>query len=462
MRPNANRRFFPIGLGIIHTIVNDAGYNPELLDLDANPQSSKITKEYLKNNHYDVVLMGCIVTGFDKIKWISDYIRSVHSKTIIIVGNTVASSVPKLLLEHTSADIAVMGEGDITILELLCKIKDKEDYSGVPGIVTMLNGKIKKSVSRPVIKDIDSVKLPDWDLFDIDTYIGSQSENLNEPLPPIPRDQIKSMVINTARGCPYSCTFCYHAFIGTKYRYRSAKSIICEMRHLKENYGINTFSFNDEMTFITPRQTNEFAEALIESNLNVWFEADCRSGLLKKEEHLEIAYKLKKAGCLSLAYSLESANTDILIWMDKNLGPDNFLKQSKILEKVGIATLTSVVFGYPNETKETIAQTIDVCIEANVYPSAGYLLPQPGTPMYDYALKHGYITDEYEYVMKIGDRQDLWMNMTNMSDDELKETVGREMQRCATELELGLHGDSLLKTGHYKIPKSKKEIIFDH
>jgi radical SAM superfamily enzyme YgiQ (UPF0313 family) len=434
-----------------------AGFKFDLLDLDATSQPPEETEEFLRTHSYDVVAMGCIVTGYKHVKLFSQVIRAAFPGTVIIAGNTVAQSITQILLTKTEVDIAVIGEGENTIVELLETLTNSKNLNNIDGICYKENGNITKNKPREVIKDIDEIPSPDWEIFDIEFYINEMSVAVNEPLPPIPRDEIRVLPINTARGCPYKCTFCYHTFIAKKYRWRSGETIVDEMRHYHELHGINYFVFNDELTFFSIKQTEEFADAMLASELPVYFDADCRSDLFSKDEHVEVAHKLKRGGCMSLSYSLESADSDILNWMNKKLTPENYARQVSILDQAGLASLTSIVIGYPNETEQTIKATIDVCIENNIYPSAGYLCPQPGTPMYDYAIEKGYIKDEEAYLLAIGDRQDLYLNMTQMSDKELVTITEREMARCSRELNLGLSGGSLLKTGHYRSPKKRKQ-----
>ena len=115
------------------------------------------------------------------------------------------------------------------------------------------------------------------------------------------------------------------------------------------------------------------------------------------------------------------------------------------------------MIGYPNETPATIRATIDCCIENGIYPSTGYLLPQPGSPMYKYALEHGFIKDEEEYLLAMGDRQDLRLNMTSMSDEEMEAVVVAELTRCSEELRLNLKAEKLIKTGHFRPSKGRRD-----
>ena len=456
LRPPPARKSLPLGLGYVVSAIKRAGFELDLLDLDASDQTEEQTEQFLRTHRYDVVAMGCIVTGYKHVKWLSETVKKAFPSTVVIVGNTVAQSIPSILLNRTAADIAVMGEADETIVELLNCIREKGDLKSVRGISYKEKNELIVTKPRPVIENIDSIPFPDWSLFNIEVYISSQTQAMMEYIPESERTNVRVMPINTARGCPFKCTFCYRIFRNERYRWRSAESIVEEMRSLHKKYNINFFNFFDELTFFSIPQAERFADVLMASGLNVYWTADCRSGLFVNKEHGRVAGKLKKAGCLWLGFALESAAPEILKWMDKKVGVDAFTHQVRILKQVGLRSFTSLVLGYPNETPETIKTTIDCCIANEIYPSAGYLLPQPGSPMYDYALQHGYIKDEESYLLAMGDRQDLRLNMTSMSDAQLEDIVKKELARCSRELGLNLSAGTLLKTGHFRTTKSKK------
>jgi len=174
---------------------------------------------------------------------------------------------------------------------------------------------------------------------------------------------------------------------------------------------------------------------------------------LLKMEHVGLIRELKNVGCDNLAFSLESASPEILIAMNKKLRVSQFVEQAKALWEGGVTPLTSIVFGYPQETPETIKRTLDVCEECNIYPSVGFLLPLPGTPIYEWAKDKGHINDEIEYLSRIGDRQDFHINLTSMSDDEFVDLVTNGLQELARKL--GLQLESVYKTGTYKAPEKR-------
>ncbi len=456
LRPTRPQIMFPLGLSYVLSAIHRAGYDFELLDLDKDRKSDKEIEKFLAEKEFDVVAFGCIVTGYKMVKNLSRIIRKVNKKAIIIAGNSVADSIPQILLSKTKVDVAVIGEGEETIIEVLDRIKNGEALDGVKGIWFKRNGKIIQNPNREAIKDVSSIPSPVWDLFDMKTYIANFQQLVNEPLP-LPREQIRAFLVNTARGCPFHCTFCYQVFQCYGYRHRSIDSIIKEIKELQKRYNINYILFCDDLSFPSKTVLKEFVDRVLKEKLKFFWTATCRSDLFNSEEDMPLLKRIKRSGCQGFGFSLESANKEILKAMNKHLVPENFIKQKKLLDKAGIASWTSLVLGYPQETKKTIKETMDFCYKCNTYPSSGYLLPQPGTPMYKYIFDKGIVKDEEKYLLSLGDRQDFRINLTKMSAEEFQAEVKFHLYRISKKLKLGLGKDSLLKTNNYKAITANKE-----
>jgi len=429
LRPNSEQLYLPIGLGYIATAIEKAGFDFDILDIDGNRYSDMEIENYLAGHNYDAIAFGCIVTGYKKIKYISHLIKK-YQTCPIICGNSVASSIPEILLHNTEVDIAVIGEGDLTIIELLKAIEENKSIENIDGIAFLKNNKVRYTNPRKPIENLDDIPFINWDLFDIETYITKMQ--VREPKP---EGIIRPMVLNTARGCPYKCTFCYHCFKNYKYRVRSPESICKEIKLLKNKYGINYVSFFDDLTFYSANQCEKFVDTIIEENLGIYWTGSCTANLFK-EKHLNIIQKMKASGCVAVGFALESADKNILKDMNKPITVDNFNQQTKLFHKSGIPTSTSLVIGYPKETKETLKKTFDCCYKNGLYPSVGYILPQPGSPIYNYAIKKKLIRSEEEYLLSIGDRQDFSINFTDMKQEEIEGIVKNHLMRISNKLNL--------------------------
>ncbi len=450
LRPESKIKLFPIGIGYIATAMKNAGFDFDLLDIDAHRYSDEEVDALIRAKNYDVVAMGCIVTGYSKVKDLCARVRRIHKKTCIIVGNSVATSIYEILLTKTEADVAVMGEGDITIVKLLQTIQDKNSLSTVLGIAYKDSGKIYRNPPRPAIADVSTLPHIDFSLFDIEIYAQNAREQLGENDVPIPREKLRALPINTARGCIGNCTFCYHNFRGYKYRYRSMESILSEIDSMIEKYHLNYIMLGDELTLFSRKRAEEFADAILASGLKFYWTVTCRADCFTEETDVEIMKKMKQAGCVGAGFSLESSNSEILKMMNKHITVEDFARTARLFYEAGITPRTSLVIGYPMETIDTIRDTFRVCSECKIYPSAGFLLPQPGSVMYDYAREHGFISDEEEFLLQMGDRQDLRLNMTKMTDDEMEKAVLEGLSKCNTDLAIGLDKEHLIKTRYYR------------
>jgi len=453
LRPDTPVLMPPLGLAYIATAIHNSGFDLEILDIDAHRYSDEVLETQLKEKSYDIVALGCIVTAYKYVKRIARIVKK-YKNAIVIAGNSVASSISETLLTKTDVDIAVMGEGDITIVQLLNAIKENKDLKTVDGIAFMDNEKIFYTNPQEPIKDIDKLPFINWSLFDIDLYIEKSKLYTYEPFP-IPYETIKLLPINTARGCLYNCSFCYNVFKNYKYRVRSAENICNEIEELKDKYDINYISLHDELSFYSAKHCEQFADTLIKNKLNIFWKAACRSDLLKMKD-FHIVNKLKEAGCIGLGFSLESANKKILQAMNKKTNVDDFKEQVAVVRKGGLAVWTSIVVGYPQETEDTLYETFACCEEAEVYPSVGFLIPLPGTPIYEYAIQTGAIKNEEDYLMNAGDRQDFRINLTTMKTERIKEIVKTSLMKISDKLKLNLDESKLIKTGRYKHKTMKK------
>jgi len=455
LRPNSPVKIFPVGLSYVFSSIKRAGYEFELLDIDRYRYADEDVRKKLEDRKWDIVLLGCIVTGYSMVKKLVGEIRETNPESLIVVGNSVASSIPKILLEKTEADVAVIGEGDVTAVDILEKWINEKSLCDVKGICYKKDGQIIQNPAREVISDINTIPYSVYDIFDVEEYISCQRNIVGEPLP-MKRELIRPFPVNTARGCINRCTFCYHCFIGEKYRYRSARNIIDEIKLLNSLYSINYILLWDDLTFFSKKQIAEFVELLLKEKVEVYWMGTVRGDLFQEDKDADLLKKMKDAGCIWLGYALESANEEILKAMKKHVSLSQFRRQKELMDKAGIVSGTSLVLGYPQETPETIAKTYQFCLELGIYPSSGFLLPQPQTPVYEWAKQEGFITDEEEFLMQMGDRQDLRINLTKMSDNEFWDTVEYWLKKLNRELNLGLDESQLVKT---QFKRTKRETV---
>lgn len=479
LRPHASHRYLPVGLGYVVTAAKAAGFAFDILDIDANGYTDDQVEAFLAKGRYDVVALGSIVTHYRWVRWLVQTAKRVNPGTVTIVGNSVGSSIPEILFANSPVDVVILGEGDITMVEVLEALRDGRSLGaavephvavphengpypatlkgvGVPGIVFRdAQGRVVQNDRRMAAKVVDDLPWPDWDLFDVETYIRRGRETARGDVWRYRPEEAVVFPVNTARGCVFKCTFCHYVFWHDPYRHRSAESIIGEIRHLQTKYGANYINFWDELSFHKIGPAEKFLDALEAADLNIHYTAAVRSDLFGRDEVSEedrrrVAEKFARTGCMSLGFSLESGNDEILTAMNKRVRADFFRAQVRILREAGVTCSTSVVVGYPQETPETLADTFRMCEETKVYPSVGYLLPLPATGMWKHALDNGFIPDPHQFLMDITERQDFILNMTTMSDQRFEAEVKNGLVELNKALHVDLDEGSLIRTGGYQ------------
>ncbi len=455
LRRGAKTKLLPVGLGYVMTFIHEQGYKFDLLDVDINDYTDEDIEDYLAQHQFDVILSGCIVTNYKWMKWLTKTVKKYHPQTKIIIGNSVAGSTPEVFLRNSATDFTVIGEGEFTTLALLNALRDGTPVSKVEGIAYIDEDHQFVQTPKRKASKINGIPMINWELFDVQKYIDTSDHAYAEGIVIKENDPIVVMPVTTARGCAFKCTFCHYVFWNDPYRHRSPESILQEVKRNMDLYGANYINFWDDLSFASLKQADQLADAILESGLKFNWDAAIRVDLFGHprftyEKRLAVAKKFKESGCKHVSFSLESGNQEILDMMNKKIEVNYFTEQSKLLNEVGITTTTSVVFGYPLETPETIQQTFDMCLEAEVYPSIGYLLPLPYTVMYDYAKKHGHITDEDSYLDAITERQDFCLNMTQMTDEEVMGYIKEGAMKLNQMLGIGLASDHLVKTGGYR------------
>jgi radical SAM superfamily enzyme YgiQ (UPF0313 family) len=463
LRPHHYSKVLPVGMASVMTYFEKNGYKFTLLDTDINEYDDAYVENYLKNNHSDFILTGTIVTHYKWIKWFVNMAKNYQPNSKVIVGNSVASSIPELFLQKTKADIVVIGEGEISAYEAVEAVRLSKDLKSVEGIAFRdMKGNIVINPPRKAA-NINDLPIINWDHFDVERYIVQPVNHMDHDVPP---EEMRTMPVITARGCAFKCSFCHYVFWNDPYRNRSPESVIAEIKQLQEKYDARYINFWDDLSFASAIQMEKMCDKILESGLKFKWMASVRVDLFSRanlsyEESIRIAKKMKQAGCYSCGFALESGNQEILEMMNKKIDANAFYTTVDILRSAEIICQTTVLFGYPIETKETIKQTFDQCLKAGIYPSIGFLMPLPATGMYDYAKQNGFITDEDRYLESITERQDINLNMTKMTDEEIMSEIKAGAAKLNEMLDMGLTEDTYIRSKGYKNRLDKRRPRLD-
>ncbi len=399
----------PTGLGIIAQVLENEGHQVEVLDVNAERLSRPEVCNRISELDYDVVGIGGIITVYKYLKWIIPKLKEYSPHSKIIVGGGVATESPALLLSKTPADVAVVGEGEITMKELVSAFENETGLKEIKGIFYREGGEIIQNPPRPLITDLDKLPFPAWHLFPMDVYshnvelaalIGKKSE----------------MSVITSRGCPFNCSYCFHMF-GRGARARSVDNILQEIKELQKRYEVESILFDDETFTISRNRVMEFCNKLLQENIKIPWSCFARVDLVDRE----MLERMKEAGCYWVGYGIESGSQRILDRMNKGVTVKQAKKAIHLTKEVGLICGTTFMLGYPGENSETITETINFCKELRLTQTFFYTQPYPGTALYEEV--KGKIIDRYgdeeSFIERLGDATEFVINLTDFSDEEL-------------------------------------------
>jgi len=402
-------RHIPHGLGILASLVRKKlGVVPTFLDINSKRYSDDQVRQKLEEVEFDVVLIGGLIPVYKRIVVYADMIKSINPNVMIIAGGSAAMSVPELLLKNSKVDAVCLGEGEEAIVELFSNIRDGKGIESVKGFCFKKDGKIVNTGAPELLGDLDAESdLPAYDLLQMDIY-------LSNPVVGFGRD----IDFISSRGCPYQCTFCYQPW-GRKFRAHSAQFIVTAIAGLRERYGVDFISFQDDEFMADKRRVRAFCDLLTKTVPGMLWSCTGRVNCVDDE----IVAIMRDAGCVSISYGFESGSTRILKSMKKNVTIQQMENAIRVNRKYGMMLPVSFIIGMPGENDESCRETVEFCVR-NELPlkSMMYATPYPGTELFNYALKTGRIRESqiHEFVIRLEDARDFVVNLTDdFTDEEL-------------------------------------------
>lgn len=399
---------FPLGLAYVAKEIQKIDYNPHILDIHVNEYSMIEVVDLLRRMPYDIVGIGGLSTSYVYVKWLTSILRQNNKECKIVIGNALATFSPETVLKNTEADICVIGEGEITFREIVEHI---DDLSSVRGICFKDGDNIVRNPPRQLVLNLDSLGFPAWDLFPMDIYLKFPIDLFLTGIPVI-----------TSRGCPFRCGFCSRLFIDRRMRFRSIENVIEEIRELKRRYGnkIQMINFYDNWLG-GKKRIHELCDAIEPFKIK-W---KCQTRIDTVD--LDLLKHMRRTGCISVAYGVESGSQTILDNMNKKITLDQIKRALQITHKAKMPSIVHIIFGYLGETEETLRQTINFFEELDPVVngfSYSWATPFPGAQLYEYAMKKHLIKNEESYLEKIQEGYILqgqrpFMNLTELDDEKL-------------------------------------------
>jgi len=402
--------WFPQGIAYIAAVLRQAGHEVAIYNQDLHHYPEEHLTKYLDRNRFDAVGVSVIAGYYQyrKLLKISEAINRSKNRPLYIIGGHGPSPEPEYFIDKTGADIIVIGEGEEITIELFAALVSKKSLKSVKGIAFKDGNKVVINERRPLIKDIDAIPMPAFDMFPIEHYRLLRMPNCESS------DFVMPML--SGRGCKFRCTFCYRMDKG--FRPRKNEAIIEEIKYLKKNHGITYIAFSDELLMSSVERTESFCRDFIKEKLNIKWDCNGRLNYAKPD----LLRLMREAGCVFINYGIEAVDDNVLKNMHKALTVKQIEKGIEMTLQAGVSPGLNIIFGNVGDNKETLKKGVDFLIK---YDDGAQMrtirpvTPYPGSELYYYAIERGLLKDCADFYENKHINSDLLaINFTDMTDNE--------------------------------------------
>jgi anaerobic magnesium-protoporphyrin IX monomethyl ester cyclase len=289
--------------------------------------------------------------------------------TFSVAGGPDAATRPTDYLD-AGFDSVVVGEGEVTLVEMARAVAAGRDPAGIAGVVVRRGGRLVRGAQRPYLKELDSLPLPAWDLIDMERYLGDWEGRTGE----------RRAAVLTSRGCPFDCSWCSKPTFGRNFRQQSPKRVVEELTELQRRYRVDYVRFCDDVFGISRAWIEELLDRMREADLRLQFECLARVDLLKPD----LLHRLRAAGLARVYVGVESGSQKMLDLMNRGTRLAQVERTAAALRAEGIRQFWFLMLGYPGETLEDIEATLQLFrrFSPEEY-SVSIAVPFPGTRFHE-------------------------------------------------------------------------------
>ena len=391
-----------LGIAYLAALLRKHGYEVDLIEGHALDLSMQELIDRLNSFKPEYLLYTTITDNFrDTLKWIHD-IRQKYDKPVI-VGGPHAGVYPSETLSYDYIDYTVIGDGWETLPELLDALEKNKSLSSIKGIGYKQNKEVFITEPRPKVLTLEDVPFPARDLLPNEKY----DTVLSKERP------VTSMITNL--GCPFQCTYCC---TDRKIRVSSPEYVVSEIEECITKYGIREIEFYDETLTLNAKWMSRFLDLIEHKKLRFLWSARTSVKCVSRE----MINRMAKLGCIRLNFGIEVGNEEILKQIRKPIKYDMVRDGIKWAKQAGITVLGFFILGLPNETEETIGDTIRLMLELDLdYVELNKFVPVPNSELYEEFKKDTGLDFWREYTLGNMELEDLKPWKLNVSAERLDE-----------------------------------------
>ena len=356
-----------LNLPLVARPVLDAGYKTEILDLNIGNNSNSFLEERIKSERPRIVGITFTTPLYFEAKRLAGLIKGIRPDTILVAGGVHSTTFPEEVIRESSFDVAVVGEADFIIRDLLTT----DDWSNIKGLVFKENGNIVNTGMAAHIENVDDLPFPAWDLYNLKKYNGLSLSNRKIP----------AGYLETSRGCPYGCIFCNKNIQGNKFRAKSPRRVVDEIEYMLKVGFKEIHALDDAMLTDLQRAELICAEIRKRGLRFPWFPIN---GVRDDRVNKNLFTKMKQAGCYKVVYGIETGNQEVLDKIKKGIRLQQVRDATRWAREVGFETWGFFMLGLPGETERTLQETINFAKELKLDAvKFDITIPLPGTELFE-------------------------------------------------------------------------------
>ncbi|UCE59383.1 MAG: cobalamin-dependent protein [Phycisphaerales bacterium] len=393
----------PLGLLSIAAYLQRKGHSVRIIDLHIERWSIdrfRVELQTCEPRHVGISVMTSTAIAANRIARV---VKEVHPNCVVVVGGVHAEAMPAECLRNSAIDAAVRGDGELTFE----KIVAGEPFEQIRGISFRRGNRAVHNPAAEVIKDLDSLPMPAYDLVPMKKYFPTIGAYRRLP----------AINMLMTRGCPGKCTFCNSA--ETTLRTRTADQVVDELAYLRQTYGIREIQFYDDTFTIFKKNVLRFCELMEKRKLGISWTAFARTDSFSEE----MAKALKRGGCHQIMFGVESGDDEILKNIRKPVDRERTRWAVRTAQNAGLEVRATFMLGNPGETVESMQRTIAYALRLD--PDLAIFnitTPYPGTEMFKWAKTNGLLNTEdwgeYELSRAI-------MTLPTVSPEQIAEAYSR-------------------------------------
>ncbi len=368
------------GLVCLAAVAQEAGATVRIVEASSQNLSVEQTQKEILRFEPDLVGITATTAGIVAAGVLAQSLKEMRPGIINLIGGCHVTALPEeTLLTFPGFDVAVLGEGEETLKDILCHMdKGRDALQGVAGTAVREGKKVRTNLPRPLIRNLDDLPLPAWSL------LGGFPRKFRPSPSRIKRWPCASIVLT--RGCPNQCVFCDRSVFGNQCRAYSPEYALGLMKDLRYHYGVKEILIEDDTFIVSSQRVRELCERIISEKMDITWSCLGRADRVSPE----LLSLMKKAGCWHISYGIESGDPDILKGMKKNLNIEQIKKAVHWSKEAGVYTKGFFMVGFPDESEASMSATLSLVMSLPLDDiSVMQLTPFPGSQLYDTAEQYG-------------------------------------------------------------------------